>query len=183
MKLRNRVTLQILVLASVAGYVGVRTYSVIGRGQNAGSERVRSSRQYAIVQVSDTSGRQLHSLFEGIPVDPRYTKYVHPPKVIACRVRSTVQRASSRLVQGLDRVGLSLDYPVHAQEPCDCGEFPNQSDCADACPGEYWGGPTDPTDDPEIGFTWSITACNNGDRCNEEPHTSPCSCTEGDDPP
>jgi len=154
MKLRNRVTLQVLVLASVAGYVGVRTYSVIESGRRAGSsERDRSSRHYAVVQVSDASGRQLQSLFEGIPVDPRYTKYVHPPKVIACQVRSTVQRASSRLVQGLDRLGLSLNYPVHAQEPCDCGEFPNQSDCAQACPGEYWGGPTDPTDDPETGFT------------------------------
>ena len=98
--------------------------------------------------------------------------------MIACQVKSTVR-------QGLDRLGSALNQTVHAQgqEPCDCGEFPNQSDCAEACPGEYWGGPTDPSDHPEEGFSWSITACNNSERCNEEPHTFPCSCEEGDDPP
>jgi hypothetical protein len=187
MKSYEKPTVQVLVLTSIAGYVGFRTYSDIRRGQGAGSSKlVRSSRQYTAVQVSDTGGRQLHSLFDRIPVDPRYSKYAHPPKVTACHVRSTAQRTGSRLLRAFEGLGFSFNDPVYAQgEPCNCGEDAQYSACAEECAGVYWGGPTSPSDDPDSGFTWEFTSCTpyNHPQCTPEPHPDVCSCQVGDDPP
>jgi hypothetical protein len=186
MKFCKKRTFQIVALAAISVYVGARTYSASHRRQNTSSSQLlHSSQRYAAIYISDTSGHQLESLFDGIPVDPHYSKYKNPPKVTTCQVRSGVQRASSLLRRGLELLGLSFDNPVYAQNICfDCGKSPAYSNCATPCGGQYWGGPTEPSGSVFTGFNWIQDACpGNPVQCNiPEPRTYACSCQEGDLP-
>jgi hypothetical protein len=170
------------ILIGISGLVVVLTVMLVARtewprvGKGKGLNEMSSSRRVAMsLRLYDTSQRHLSSLFEGLPVDPRYSKYLHVPELRSCsKGQGKMPRASSKLDRILALFGLSFSTPVQAQNGCDCYERAIEVNCNPYCGGRYWGGQAEPSTQS---FTWDYVGCTGGEACDgSEAYPFGCDC-------
>ena len=170
--------LRIVLLGGLSVLLGASlVYTAHWRVSGQRPQRANGKESYALVRVFDATGRPLASLFEGLPVDPRFPRYAKPPSVSQGCGRAASPKRRSVWSSLLPLLGLSFEGPVVHAQACDCGETPVYDSCAPVCEGMYWVGETEPSDDPHLGFFIAGLVCkNNSGQCPGESATPTCWC-------